>query len=234
VDELTPTTLEQYLFMAGVGMELEGAPDMFHATGRLTIGLPVFSFNVHADAWVLSSSWEQPSTAQADIWIDQLAPGFGAEIYVDMGFPVSSVMRISGSMGLYVGKDDIHIDIGWPYPEYAVSGELLSGALYPMGGVHITPTGTRVCMGTGFNYWVFKGSINGDFGYDFAHEPYLVGSIWASGEVNFIVASIGASASLSAALYHNELDFSGTFSASINMPWPLPDLHPSVNFSGSI
>lgn len=235
VDELTPApNSDKWLFSAGCSIAALDDHNLFHADGNLTIGLPDFSFNMHGDAWVLTDDETPPGMLVVDVTCVPSVPSFAVNAAVDLEMPSADIVDIHGSLNLLLSPGDVHLDLGWPYPENAVSVDVLNGALSLKGGVHCTPGSYQVAAGTNWNYWVFKGSIYATYGYNFLSPPYLNGSIMASGCVDFWIASLGASARLSGALYDDRLDFSGEFTATVGMPWPVPDIDVSVDFSGSI
>ncbi|MHB9133684.1 MAG: hypothetical protein ACYDBB_21685 [Armatimonadota bacterium] len=235
VDDLVAKPgLGNWLFTAGCGIVLMSSPPAFHAEGRLTIDIPAFRFNIHGDGWIMTNSYERPAQLVVDVSCDPRIPAFGASAAVDLGLPNPDVLHLQGALSLYIAPDDAHLDIGWPYPDNAVSAQVLGGIINGRAGAHITPLGTTVSAGASFNYWIFKGSLDASFGYSLLGNPLLDGSIWASGEVDFYVASLCAAAALHAQVYPDRLWFDGSFRAKVNMPWPVPDFGVSVGYSDTI
>ncbi|MCX6345424.1 MAG: hypothetical protein NT018_10200 [Armatimonadetes bacterium] len=233
----------KWLFMAGCDVATMADPSLLYMVGRMTIGLPDFYFNMHAQAWFLTkpSQEDRQGTAplEADMFMDPSIPMFrvGAELNLVLPSKSINIIEVSGGLEFLAKPDDVHLAIGWPYPDQAVSASVLGGVLNTRFGLLATPGSINVRAGTGFNYIVFSGSIEADFGYNILAgpaDPYLWGGIWASGEVDFWVASIGASASLEGKLFRDYLWFNGTFTATIGMPWPLPDISASAGMSGTL
>jgi hypothetical protein len=169
-----------------------------------------------------------------NVLMDPSVPLFKVSAGLDLGIPEKWIMEIQGNVELQMAPGDTHLAIGWPYPDNAVQSSVLGGVLNPRCGAYFTPTTGRVCAGESWNYWVFSGNIDADLQYNFANQPYFAGSIWASGSVDFYIASLGASASLEAQLFEDYLWYSGAFTATIGTPWPLPDIHVSVDFTGTL
>ncbi|MHB9024588.1 MAG: hypothetical protein ACYC7E_10485 [Armatimonadota bacterium] len=238
VDDLQPAPdANNWLFSAGCGIELVKDPGLFHAEGNMTIGLPDFFFNIHGDGWLLvGREAPKPGHVVADVTLNPSVPSFAIDASVNLKLPSAdlNVIQLSGTLGLLVSPDDVHLDIGWPYPEKAVQGEVLGGVLNVRAGSHMTPLSYQFSAGTGFDYWIFSGSIEGSLGYQIGKQPYLFGHVRASGEVDFYVVSLGCSANLAAELYADYMSLDGTFKASVNMPWPVPDLHVKAPFGVTI
>ncbi|MHB0998378.1 MAG: hypothetical protein ACYC27_03950 [Armatimonadota bacterium] len=233
----------KWLFMAGCDVATMSDPSLLFMVGRMTIGLPDFYFNMHAQGWFLTRPTieDRKNTAplEVDMFLDPSVPLFrvGAELNLVLPSKSLNIIEASGGLEFLAKPDDVHLAIGWPYPEQAATASVLGGVLNTRFGLLATPGSTRVRAGSSFNYLIFSGSIESDFGYDILagpSDPYLWGGIWASGCVDFWVASIGASASLEGKLYRDYLWFNGTFTATIGMPWPIPDIHASAGLSGTI
>lgn len=238
----------KWLFMASCDVATMSDPSLLYMVGRMTIGLPDFYFNMHAQGWFLKQpdSEERKKTAplEVDLFLDPSVPLFrvGAELNLVLPSDSINIIEAKGGLEFLAKPGDIHLAIGWPYPDQAASASILGGVLNVRLGLLSTvgplpaPCSTNVRAGTSFNFEIFSGSIETDFGYNISpgdSDPYLWGGIWASGEVDFYVASIAASASLQGELYSDHLWFSGTFTATLGMPWPIPDIHASAGFSGT-
>jgi len=223
----------QWLFTAGCKIGALSNHYFFHSDARLTIGVPDFFFSLNGDGWIYSNVEDPPGQMQVAIGCDPRVPSFYVNGAVDLGIPDPSIVRVHGTLGLLLSPGDTHLDIGWPYPENAVTSEILGGVLRSRFGGHFTLDSATICAGQSWDYWVFQGVIEGSFGYQ-AIAPYLIGQISASGMVDFVIASLAASATLSGELYDDYLDFDGMFTATIGTPWPLPDIDVSVDFSGRL
>jgi hypothetical protein len=220
----------KWLFMAGTEAGTYSDPDLFYASGTLTIGLPNFTLDIRGKGWVLTSDHSGEAPLQVSVFLDPTVPLFRANADVNLSVPPGlNIFNINGSMELLLSPDDIHLAVGWPYPDQACSATVLSYGM--RGGLLAQPLAYTVAAGTSFSYWPFSGSFDASLGYNFLNVPYLSGHAWASGSVDFIVASIGASADLSANLYDDGMHCNGTFTAEINLPWPIPDWEGSVGLS---
>lgn len=237
VEQLIPQpNSDAWVFMAGCKVDTLDDRELFHADGVLTIGLPDFSFDIHADGWILTDSEEKPGTATVDVLLDPSIPMFRVSADVDLGIPDKSILEVKGGVELQASPSDTHLSIGWPYPENAIGASILGGALdgFRAGASFQVPGSYKVRGGASWGWWIFNGSIDAGFDCNFGGEPWMAGYMTASGSVDFWIASFCASANLNAALYSDRLDFGGSFCASLNMPWPVPDIDVSVPFSGSI
>ena|GEM_PF-2617052 len=220
----------KWLFMAGAEAGTSGDPDLFYASGTLTIGLPNFTFDLRGKGWVLTSDHSGEAPLQVAVFLDPTVPLLRANADVNLSVPPGlNIFNINGSMELLLSPDDVHLAVGWPYPDQACSATVLTYGM--RGGLLAQPLAYTVAAGTSFSYWPFSGSFDASLGYNFLHAPYLSGHAWASGSVDFWVASIGASADLAADLYDDGMHCNGTFTAEINMPWPIPDFEGSVGLS---
>jgi hypothetical protein len=238
VDDLEPAPGSgKWLFSGGIGVELISDPDLIHAEGNLTVGIPDFYFNIHGDGWLFCGR-EAPKPGQvvADITLNPSVPSFAIDAGVDLTLPSPdvNVLHLSGTLGVLISPDDVHLDLGWPYPEKAINGEVLGGVLNVRAGSHMTPLSYQFSAGTGFDYWIFSGSIEGTFGYQIGQQPYLFGHVTASGEVDFWVVSLGCSADLAAEVYADYMSLDGTFRARVKMPWPVPDFSVGAHFGVTI
>jgi len=211
-------------------------PALFHAYGDLTVSIPDCKFNMHADAWILSDVYNPPGQIVVDIAFDPGIPAFAADASLDIGVPDKRILELSGTVGVYISPDDQHIQMGWPYPENAVSSKTLGGVLSGRAGCYFSPLSNpalQACYGTGLDYKIFSGSIDASLAVNYQTAPYLVGAVWASGSVDFYIASLSASAALNAAIYDDYMAYDGSFRATIHTPWPAPDIHVSTGFSGT-
>ncbi|MHB1456098.1 MAG: hypothetical protein ACYC0V_04190 [Armatimonadota bacterium] len=232
-----------WLFMAGADVATMSDPSLLFMVGRMTIGLPDFYFNMHAQGWFLTRPTieDRKTTAplEVDMFLDPSVPLFrvGAELNLILPSKDINIIEAKGGLEFLAKPGDVHLAIGWPYPEQAATASVLGGLLNAKFGLLATPDSTNIKAGSDFDFKIFSGSINSDFGYNITpgpDEPYMWGGIWASGEVDFWVASIGASASLQGKLFSGYLWFDGTFTATFGMPWPLPDIHASAGLSGTL
>ena len=225
---------DSWLFMGGCRVCVKDNRNLFHADGTLTIGLPDFTFGIDGDAWFFTDSEEKPGQVQVNVLMDPTVPLFKVSAGLDLGIPDKWIVDINGNMELQMAPGDTHLAIGWPYPDNAVQASVLGGMINPRCGAYFTPTSGSIRWGESWNYWVFSGNIDAGLDYDFLNQPYFHGGIWASGCVDFYIASLGASAGLEGRLYDDRLAFNGVFRATIGTPWPLPDIHLSFDFSGDM
>ena len=237
LDALTPQPGSgKWLVIAGCGVQTLHSYDVFHAVGTLTIGLPRFDFRLLGDAWFLTDS-EDPAKSQCKVTVDldPAVPMFHVGAAVDLGIPDKDVLRVNGTLDLLLSPNDVHFDVGWPYPEKALNAALLKGLLSAKAGMHWTPTELAIRAGMAFDYYILKGKLDCGFGYNLSPtppNPYLYGSIYASGEVDFIIISLGASAELAGAVCPECFAYDGEFCVSIGLPWPLPDIDCCAGFDG--
>ena len=226
-------TTDTMVFMADVGVYAIADP-VFHCDGSLTIGLPDFAFNLHGSATVLDNP-----VGDVDISIDPTVPMFRASADLNLNLPSKTfkVIGLSGSMDLLMKPGDVHLNIGWPYPQKAIQASLLNGAFSRsrfgmQARLSNNMPGFGIGLGSKFDYGIFGGQVEVllDGGLCADSSPYFRGSVFAEGEVDFLIASLDASADLRAGLRadpndlnvkctNNGLCLDGKFSAEVCLIW---------------